>query len=515
MGLILAALVLIWVVGHYAGSAGPYLLGDVAALAWLFLCVGGLARQDPVAYASIAVPPLISSVVSLLLWVAGGDGSVPALFGPAWIFVWSVFSARLWPKWQTLVLRRWRPGTPEAAFQSAFGDFRSAWKSVNQPGGRAALSSALDKVSAASTERTRAIADATVGITELAFMDSVPPAVIAHARRCSQDAWQEAWRSPTIRIPLISRLQDTPDPLAASESVLGVMFPRLDRIFRAASLDDQRRMTSETLRLVAHDAGLDGDDVQEALDRIASAQNRTESAAQLEPQMSQAENDPDDKLRWLRMSVLHVIRRTLLEDETTDDYALTVAFVLTLQHDHALVPRYEHAFQAIAPIDLPPMPTTPPDAPEPPALPARIDGISGVVQVAVIGFVAAFVATSVAQLAWPSIANGDWADDGYLLIEMSGTLFVSFLLVRVLLKRFVFVDFMAVMLSFVVGMLAYGQVRPIAVQLVTSFGPGLGALVGSTHTQPFYAALHGLTFAVALPIVAWLARSPSTEQRAK
>lgn len=80
-------------------------------------CFGYLLRTDPIAFLTIAPPPIVLAIVAA---VAIRDARVVQLLIAAWLLTWTFATSTIWPWWNRVVLRRMRSGSPETEVRDAY-----------------------------------------------------------------------------------------------------------------------------------------------------------------------------------------------------------------------------------------------------------------------------------------------------------------------------------------------------------------------------------------------------------
>jgi hypothetical protein len=524
-----------WTAGDLLGSWIWITMWLVGLFGWGFFCLGAFARSDPLGFASIVAPSIVFAAVALAALVTGGKATT-MLASLAWVLAWTLAGTRIWPWWSRNVLRRYRPGSPEAELFNAWGPLMGLRGSASTTEDGKAVWSKLVGLQQLETKRTRPVIAGLFALWEISMRPGTGSPRRERAVARVREEWVVLWEPPRVRLPT-RRAQD-PIERPTSGTRLEFLFPKLEALIAVASPDQQRQIAAESARLATRDAGLASPALEMALDQAAvgrpDPQVRNEIEARLLVVRERCDelytrHDDQDKGEWSELAreaiALSAVSEALAGELSPVEVADVVFEAIRSEYDEkrdlpyeGLVAGIVGAVAAARAVEIQPLVTSSNDtsnqSPTEPTeadisilgLQSRVGG--GLLRLAVVGLGAGLLGTILRQLAWPIYAG---LADAYAIDSVVGQMIVALVaypLIRVWFGRPGFLDVVLLFVASFVSSELVGPLFHLTSNLVAPLAdPAWTDFFAHPDDVVPYAPFHSLTFAAAL-IVGSLLLSP-------
>ena len=532
LALILAwplAIAVSWTLGDVFGSWVWIAFWLMGLLGWGFFCLGGFARSDPVGFASIMAPPIALAGVALSVLAVGGKAGTIILASLAWELVWTLACSRIWPWWSRNILRRYRPGSPEAELLSEWGPITRLWRSATTTEDAKALWGRLLGLQRLETERTRPVIDGVFALWELSTIPGTKRSTFERASARLREEWARLWEAPRVRLPM--RRPHDPFERPTRGTRLEFLFPNLEALVAVASREQQRQIAAESARLAIRDAGLMTPSLEKALDQAAvgppDTRVREEIVARLQAvrerrdEVSDRQDVHDDR-DWRNLAreaiALSAVSASLVDDMPSLAVADVVFESIRSEFDAGRASAYEELIGGIVgpvaaahAVEIQPVVTSSNEASARSSPNRRDADISilglqsgtgaGLVRLAVVGLCAGLVGTILRQLASPIYAG---RPDAFAIDRAAGQIIialVAYALVRAWFGRPSFFDIVVLFTGSFLSIAMVGPLFDLTSTLVARFAdPAWTDFFADPDSVVLHAPFHGLTFAATLVV---------------
>ncbi len=249
-----------WAFGAAGGNTGYGVWAAVGLVACAVICLGSLARTDPVGYASIAGPVLVSGAIVVALEWARMNAAALVTLAFAWLVAWIFFGDRIWPTWSRLVLRR--GATPEATFADAYQRLRTHWEH-DRATDRGALWEEVQALEVWRTPRTAPIINGLLASLDIGVRES-DQVRAPRVRDRLDDEWARFRRDGTTSSKGAA-ITERP----TRGTLLEYLIPELEALVAEVKPDRQRRIAVESARYAYRLAGATDLTIEAALDDAA------------------------------------------------------------------------------------------------------------------------------------------------------------------------------------------------------------------------------------------------------
>jgi hypothetical protein len=517
------------------GQAGYSLTIGAALMIWPLVFLPGFASRDLVGFASLAWPSAVLGLLGIGILAMGGDPSPLLLAGAAWIVLWTIGGRRIWPWWSRTVLRRHRPGSPEARLLEAWRQITPRWRKIRTSADSAAIWNELLALRELETERTRPVITGIFALWDLAHTRSGQAFERANSRLNQE--WDRLFEQPRVRVGLPgSRQQDVVErPTRATW--LEYAYPAAESILAVATETQLRQIATASARRAVRGAGVATDRIELALDqaregttdvdlqaeigRLAeAARRRRDELAQTSAGGGEHADIESATVEWRAAIAVDAVSEAIAADFTPIRAANAVSQAIRSENDGAAEARYIELIRAVVgpgaamrATDIPTpfqrhgTVTAATDEAFPSVLGSAGSSVGGLTRLVLIAAAAGLVGTLVQQAAWQLVSGLSSAIsiDGLLGVVLVAV--IAHALVWMWLERPGFLDVVA---FYIASGLSATLASPIS-DLTGVLTAPLGGDASSTLVLDSLALLgpvRAIAFALAMVIAALLLRQP-------
>jgi hypothetical protein len=258
------------------GSPTVARLVGLVLIAAPFACLWGFAKLDPAGFVSIAGPvEVLGAIAFVTAWY------LPGYVGAILFLAWAIAGSRIWPRWSREVLRRMRPGTPEAEVVTASRRIFALWRSPMTQEAYATITKEIQDLDRLSTPRTIAY----ISGLQAAWDFRPESAADDRGKRISArlaEEYDRLWRGPQISLRGGNRaLAFRP----SRGTRLEFRFPHLEALVAIGTAAEQSEMAGRAAGRALHDVGIASPELDGALREVAAGHEQPEARREVDEQL--------------------------------------------------------------------------------------------------------------------------------------------------------------------------------------------------------------------------------------